>query len=178
MHRREHTRQRQEARLWVAISLVFFVVGFSVLAWIGWFYWHYHTNGAALVHGYTSSVKTTHPGSRTTANVACANPMASPVNIDGVEGVLFIPTLGVKAPVQNGYSTSVLSDAVGHDPLSSWPNTLGTSVLFAHDVTWFSGIDALHVGSTVTFTDSSCMKTRRIRCRDPSSRRTRALARD
>ncbi|MCL5053319.1 MAG: class D sortase [Gammaproteobacteria bacterium] len=136
------------------IAGVLMLVGISTFAWIGWFYWHYHTNGAALVHDYTSSVKTTHPGSTTTANVGCANPMTPPVNIDGVQGVLSIPALGVTAPVQNGSSTSVLSDAVGHDPLSSWPNTVGTSVLFAHDVTWFSGIDALHVGSTVKFTDS------------------------
>jgi LPXTG-site transpeptidase (sortase) family protein len=133
---------------------VLVAVGVGTLTWIGWFYWHYHTNGTALVHDYRSSVKTTYPGSRAASSGTCANPMATPVNIDGVQGVLSIPALGVTAPVQNGSSTSVLSDAVGHDPLSSWPNTAGTSVLFAHDVTWFSGIDALHVGSTVTFTDS------------------------
>ena len=144
----------QRARAWFAIAGVFMVIGVGTLAWIGWFYWHYHTNGASLVHDYTSSAKISTPGARAVSSVTCANPMTPPVNIDGVQGVLSIPALGVTAPVQNGSSTSVLSDAVGHDPLSSWPDTVGTSVLFAHDVTWFSGIDALRVGSTVTFTDS------------------------
>jgi LPXTG-site transpeptidase (sortase) family protein len=148
-----HSRQRG-FRVWSAIAGVLIIVGVGTLAWIGWFYWHYHTSGASLVHNYTTAMKRTHAKSTTTTSVACANPTSDPVNIDGVEGVLSIPELGVKAPVQNGSSTSVLSDAVGHDPASSWPNTTGTSVLFAHDVTWFSGIDALQAGSTVTFTDS------------------------
>ena len=51
--------------------------------------------------------------------------------------------LGLVAPVEEGTSDSVLNDAVGHVPASTWPGHLGTAVFAAHDVTWFSRIDQL-----------------------------------
>jgi len=51
--------------------------------------------------------------------------------------------LGLVAPVEEGTSDSVLNDAVGHVPASTWPGHLGTAVFAAHDVTWFSRIDDL-----------------------------------
>jgi LPXTG-site transpeptidase (sortase) family protein len=66
-----------------------------------------------------------------------------------------MPTLGVVAPVVLGSSASVLADAVGLEPASAPPGDTGTTILAAHDVTWFSGIDQLHVGNRIVV-DVAC----------------------
>jgi LPXTG-site transpeptidase (sortase) family protein len=55
------------------------------------------------------------------------------------------------APVVQGTGDSVLSEAVGHDPASVWPGQAGTSVLSAHDVTWFSSIGKLKPGNEIRY---------------------------
>lgn len=147
--RKRSSRNRQRA--WYAIAGAFFLVAVMVLGWLGWFYWHSKTGGARLLHSYQAQLRTP---ARLSHDTSCSSTLAPPTGVAGVDGILSIPSLGVKAPVENGASTTVLSDAVGHDPASAWPNSAGTSVLFAHDVTWFSGIDGLAPGSKVVFQDS------------------------
>lgn len=64
-------------------------------------------------------------------------------------GVLEIPSIGLKAPVVNGMTTSVLEVAVGHDPTTVWPGEPGESILLAHDVSYFSGLDRVRPGALV-----------------------------
>lgn len=145
--------RRARPKVWVGIATVFFVIGLGSLGWLGWFYWHYKTGGAHLLTQYAKSVRdATHEPQK--GRNGCGPESGQPIGYQGVYGVLDIPSLGVTAPVENGSSTSVLSDAVGRDPESAWPGMSGTSVLFAHDVTWFSGIAALHRGATISFADS------------------------
>ena len=66
-------------------------------------------------------------------------------------GLLEAPALGMVAPVLQGTGDSVLSDAVGHDPASAWPGQAGTTVLSAHDVTWFSRIAQLKPGNEIRY---------------------------
>lgn len=66
-------------------------------------------------------------------------------------GLLEIPALDLVAPVLQGTSQSVLEDAVGHDPASTWPAKHGTTVFDAHDITWFSGIGSLKIGSEIEY---------------------------
>jgi sortase (surface protein transpeptidase) len=56
---------------------------------------------------------------------------------------LEIPSLGVRAPVLQGLSDSVLNVAAGHDPASPWPGDVGESIIEAHDVSYFARISAL-----------------------------------
>ena len=67
------------------------------------------------------------------------------------DGLLEVPVLGLVAPVLQGTTDAVLDDAVGHDPASAWPGDPGTSVLSAHDVTWFSRIGQLRPGSEIRY---------------------------
>lgn len=67
--------------------------------------------------------------------------------------VLEIPAIGLEAPVLQGISDAVFAVAVGHDPASSWPGTLGESLLLAHDVSYFSHIDQARTGDTVIWMD-------------------------
>ena len=65
--------------------------------------------------------------------------------------MLEIPVLGLTAPVLQGTGDAVLAEAVGHVPASVWPGQAGTSVLSAHDVTWFSGIGQLRPGDELRY---------------------------
>lgn len=67
--------------------------------------------------------------------------------------MLAIPAIGMTAPVLQGLSNAVLDVAVGHDPLTVWPGDRGESLLLAHDVSYFSGLDRVRPGQTVTWTE-------------------------
>lgn len=67
-------------------------------------------------------------------------------------GVLQIAAIGLTAPVLPGLSNRVLDVAVGHDSLTVWPGQRGESILLAHDVSYFSGLDHLRAGDRITWT--------------------------
>lgn len=71
-----------------------------------------------------------------------------------VFALLEAPSIGLVAPVVNGTGTAELNVAVGHVSASSWPGAPGTTVLAAHDVTWFSRIDRLTAGMTISIATS------------------------
>lgn len=68
-----------------------------------------------------------------------------------MRGLLEIPKLGVRAPVEDGTTDDVLSVAVGHDPHSVWPGQSGNTVLEAHDVTYFVDLPALDDGGVISY---------------------------
>lgn len=70
-------------------------------------------------------------------------------------GILSIPSLHLLAPVEQGVSNPVLAVAVGHFPQSVTPGGNGASVMLAHDVSYFSQLNALKEGSLVEF-QSGC----------------------
>jgi sortase A len=67
----------------------------------------------------------------------------------GVLALLRIPSLGLAAPVEQGTNDSVLDVAVGHLATSVMPGQAGTSILAAHNVSWFSGLGGVHRGDLV-----------------------------
>jgi len=66
-------------------------------------------------------------------------------------GVLSVPAIHLTAPVEQGTGDAELSVAVGHDPSSVWPGQSGTSVLLAHDVSYFVHVDALRPGDQIVY---------------------------
>ena len=74
-------------------------------------------------------------------------------------GTLDVPVLGLRAPVEQGTSGSVLDVAAGHAPGTPLPGQVGMSVLLAHDVSYFSDIALLHPGAEIRY-ESGC--TRRV----------------
>ncbi len=70
-------------------------------------------------------------------------------------GLVEVPSLSMKAPVEQGESSAVLSASVGHDPSSVWPGSDGTSVLAAHDVSFFARIGQLRPGDRIIYV-SAC----------------------
>ena len=67
--------------------------------------------------------------------------------------ILTIPAIGLEAPVLQGVGASVLSEAVGHDRASVWPGSPGTSLLLAHDASYFSSLGSVHTGDQVAWID-------------------------
>lgn len=78
-------------------------------------------------------------------------PGTEPVAIRADPGVLQIPALDLTAPVLQGLGNPVLNVAVGRDPATVWPGARGESLLLAHDVSYFSGLDRLRVGDRLVW---------------------------
>ncbi len=66
--------------------------------------------------------------------------------------IITAPSIRLRAPVLAGIDDAQLDVGVGHLPGSSWPDLGGTSVLEAHDVTFFARLAALKPGETVEVT--------------------------
>jgi LPXTG-site transpeptidase (sortase) family protein len=71
-----------------------------------------------------------------------------------LDGILEFPSLGVRVPVLQGLSDSVLNVAAGHDSISPWPGGVGESIIEAHDVSYFTRISALRRGQLVIWVDA------------------------
>lgn len=67
-----------------------------------------------------------------------------------VQSVIEIPKLDLTAPVLEGTLDPQLNVAVGHLPGSVSPGVVGTSVLAAHNATWFRHINQLKPGNLIT----------------------------
>jgi sortase A len=113
--------------------------------------WTTHSQrvGKALVEQFRGrqAALPVHSASGAGALAACASSSST----DQVKGLLLIPKLGVTAPVEDGVGDDQLNVAVGHLPASVWPGTAGTSVLEAHDVSYFVNLAQLSVGDVVQF---------------------------
>lgn len=66
-----------------------------------------------------------------------------------VAAYLRIPKIGVAATVLQGSSDALLASAPGHEPQSVMPGAIGTSVIVAHNLTFFRNLDLLRAGDTV-----------------------------
>ncbi|QSO50453.1 class D sortase [Alicyclobacillus curvatus] len=81
-------------------------------------------------------------------------PAAAPTGVQPERGTLIghltIPKLGLNAPVTQGTALSILAHSAGHLETSVLPGELGTTVIAAHDVTYFHHIDELKNGDIIT----------------------------
>lgn len=157
-------------RLITLAGVLLIVAGLGLAANVLFFYRHSSEVGSGLirteqhaVHAARSSGGCTGTGTTTTApaGTVIGGPGSSLAAATGAtpnaggtptpDGLLEAPTIGLVAPVVEGVEGAQLSVAVGHVPESSWPGPTGTSVLAAHDVTWFSQIDQLNAGDLIDY---------------------------
>jgi sortase A len=88
-------------------------------------------------------------------NYSCTPPAENDANPIPA-GLLSIPSIGLnQAPVVPGTQGPELNVAIGHVTTSVWPGQIGTSVLSAHDVTWFSHTPSLNPGDTIEY-ETAC----------------------
>lgn len=128
----------------MAFSAICGAAGIAIGAHIGWFLLSSSEHGAALVRQERNSIAAAGRAGKVDACATLPGARAP-------RGLLEVPVLGLQAPVLQGTSDAVLNEAVGHDPASAWPGSPGTSVLSAHDVTWFSSIGRLRTGNVIRY---------------------------
>jgi sortase A len=103
-----------------------------------------HRGGAALIQKLHTRQH------KAAASAICVAP-TSPAE---TMGLLEVPAISLRAPVEEGTGDAVLAVAVGHDQESVWPGSIGNSILEAHDVSYFSSIDELKAGDVISFQDT------------------------
>ena len=162
-YRRRALSSRPTARDVIAgAGILSICAGIGIVAQIGAFYHHSSTAGHNLVSQERKEIAraAASPGACQTrlgvvgGGGAWSAALGSGAEASGDQrtyGLLEAPALGMVAPVLQGTGDSVLSDAVGHDPASVWPGQAGTTVLSAHDVTWFSRIAQLKPGNEIRY---------------------------
>jgi sortase A len=145
-------KMRWHYRILLATGLVL-VAG--VGAWQAYAsFWVARSNrvGHSLVRTFLAENNLAAPISRSTTTakgtlISCK--LATPKHL--VRGLLKIPKLGMVAPVEQNENDAQLNVAVGHNPYSVWPGTTGTSVLVAHDVSYFENLPHLSIGDEVIY---------------------------
>jgi sortase A len=116
--------------IWASLAFVGYATGWTI---------HKHRADAQLV----AQVKTpAQPGA------PCVQATPQPGQL---AGVVDIPSLSLTAPVEQGTDDAELNVAAGHAPASVWPGQNGTSVLLAHDVSYFVHLGNLKPGDLVTY---------------------------
>ena len=149
VHRRGRGVRRTRRVVSVAVSIASVGAGLLLAGQIAGFFRNTSVHGAALVQRERQAISAPGP-----ADLRCQSLIhlsAAPAASGMPQGLLEIPVLGLVAPVLQGTGDAVLADAVGHVPASAWPGQPGTSVLAAHDVTWFSRIDRLRSGDEIRY---------------------------
>jgi sortase A len=150
---RRHFRSSRANRNWSVrqkLSLVLACAaiagGLVISARIVLYLHHSATSGKALVQTEQRAIDKAY------ASGQCKMPAAAPSAAPAlpVDAILKVPKVGLVAPVLQGIDDPELNVGVGHVPASSWPALSGTDVLSAHDVTWFSHIDQLKLGDSIS----------------------------
>jgi sortase A len=106
---------------------------------------HQKHAGNVLVASAEANAKKVHQQNH---GAACT---VSGVKQGQLSGLLSIPAINLKAPVEEGTDDAELNVSVGHNPQSVWPGGVGTSVFLAHDVSYFVHLNALKAGDVITY---------------------------
>jgi sortase A len=131
-------------RIGIGLSVASIIAGLVIAASIGYFYWRSDRVGGELVS------QEEHAISPQSGSCSQPKPLSGSLR---VEALLTAPSIGLTAPVVQGTGDAQLDVAVGHETNSSWPESPGTTVLAAHDVTWFSELNHLHAGDVITYAE-------------------------
>jgi sortase A len=160
-------------RLLLGLSVLALVAAGAITYNIAAFYHRSDTGGKTLIHEAQRNVtraRTQHLCTASAAAAATSTTTSGGTGAVGTSGLslaggtsgvgvgglpapsalMKAPTIGLTAPVVDGTDDAQLAVAVGRVPASSALGGPGTVVLAAHDVTWFSQIDRLLPGDTIT----------------------------
>ena len=138
-------------RAQIVVGTVLIVGALIIAGNIGWFYLRSSDGGGRLVAYERAAIG----AARNVANVpgALTDAACRQLNDSSTapQGLLEAAQIGMQAPVLSGDADTQLNVAVGHVPNSAWPGQPGTTILAAHDVTYFSEIDQLQSGAEVDY---------------------------
>jgi LPXTG-site transpeptidase (sortase) family protein len=142
--RRPRSWVQRHQYLTVAVGVLAILTGLGIGLHIANFYATSGSKGSALVKRYH------HQAGQAALNPADCQALGD--SVSGPQALVEAPEIGLTAPVEAGVDDAVLNVAVGHVPGSAWPNQPGTTLLAAHDVSYFSGIDQLAPDQQIQFT--------------------------
>jgi sortase A len=147
--RRARRLRTHRRRTWIlaALSGALVLSGMAIGLHIAYFYYRSARTGSSLVQEEKKQIAS----ARRVGTGVCRQTS----DVSAPMGIISAPAIRLEAPVLQGTSDAQLDVAVGHDPASVLPGEDGTSVLSAHDVTWFTNIDQLRPGDEVVY-QSSC----------------------
>jgi sortase A len=148
--RRARRRQRQRRALWWT-GVATIACGVVLAADVGWFYYHSEVAGSALLQREGAAIAAARSDAGQNRTVPSADCQSFSDAGAQAQGLVSAPQIGMEAPVVAGDGDDQLNVAVGHATGSSWPGQPGTTLLAAHDVTYFSHINQLAVGSPIDF---------------------------
>ncbi len=144
-------------RALMLMGFIIFAAAAAAIAYPLWWNHRYETTGNGLLREHLLMRHQTSDTSRCTPSLPSR--YSRSMHLDGI---LEIPSLGVRAPVLQGLSDSVLNVAAGHDSISPWPGGLGESIIEAHDVSYFTRISALRRGDRVIWVQACTEQTFRV----------------
>lgn len=140
-------------------GLVIIVGGLAVAVQIPFFYLRSHVQGQHLLNEAKNMLAT--PADPNDGGGGSSNPtMAQNVRLastwtlgtvqpDTLVGGIRIPAIHVEAPMLQGTDDAELDVGAGHLTTSVWPGENGTSVIAAHNATWFRHVDKLKPGDLI-----------------------------
>ena len=129
------------------------VAALALGGWLAWFYLDSSVGGRDLLGEARAQISS---ASRRMTPATTGQAAAGCEEERDAVGELVIPRISLVAPVVQGDGDAQLADAVGHVVTSVWPGGTGTTVLVAHDVTWFHDLDELHEGTQIEYV-SDCV---------------------
>src|SRR5579875_2592283 len=151
--------KKQKVLFWSGIGIC--VAGLLVGAQIPYFYLRSHVEGSRLIrqaeHVANSGTATAQTNTIIPIhNVETGDTETLATTAPGaVLGLVNIPALQLTAPLLEGTDDAELNVGAGHLSQSVQPGLPGTSVIAAHNATWFRHIDKLVAGDTVTVKTST-----------------------
>lgn len=156
---RKYRRLGRRRAMLVMVTGVVLLVGSASILLSMWLYRHHAMSSASRlveeVKARERAATNTRPQriSPMAAVAACsAPPPSSPAAGNGARMIIAASSVNLRAPVLPGVDDSQLDVGVGHLPTSAWPDQGGTSVLEAHDVTFFSRLGELRAGQIINVT--------------------------
>jgi sortase A len=147
--------KRGRILFWSGLGIM--VGGLAIAVQIPFFYLRSHVQGEHLLNQAKNMLATPlspdgggQSGPATAQNVGLANTWTlGTVQPDTLVGGIRIPAIHVEAPMLQGTDDAELDVGAGHLTTSVWPGENGTSVIAAHNATWFRHVDKLKPGDLV-----------------------------
>lgn len=142
-------------RIFFWIGSLLSIAAAVVLGSIPFFYFRSAIVGKHLLQQASTFVHRANPNvNSTTQNAQSVQAISKKLNVPAFQagqiiGEVVIPTLSLQAPLVQGTNASQLDAAVGHLVTSVLPGKPGTTLIAAHNATWFRHINRLKPGDLI-----------------------------
>ena len=153
--KRYNNRHNSRRRIFFWVGSFLSLAGVLVLSSIPFFYFRSAVVGKHLLLTAQTLVSSSSAKENSiTSNAYPVPTMSAGLNIPvfntgQVIGEVVVPNLSLQAPLVQGTSASQLESAVGHLVTSVMPGKPGTTLIAAHNATWFRHINRLKTGDVI-----------------------------